>query len=571
MLKKIVKGILRYDQRIYNKYVKQELLSEQEKNEQRNYVFQQMPLISIIIVAANVHGHYSDNIIQSIIHQTYKNWELIVVNDGKCKLITIAEKDSRIKFLNISGNVSIGACINRAVKLCRGKYILFQSRYDMLLEQTLFECIKCINSCPSGELFYMDEDKISLCGRKYHAPHFKSDYNMDLLYSNNYIGTTFLVSRCLVKKVGNRREEYGEAQEYDFLLRCTETTDQIIHIPKILYHHRETLKDIFFPTKKAKEKNREEIRALQKHFNRNGIPAEAKLTTYKGVHRVQYELVKQPMVTIIIPNKDHIKDLDCCLKAIEKKAGYKNYEIIIIENNSEREETFIFYNDILQKYKNIRVVFWKGRFNYAAINNWGVQFASGELLLFLNNDVEWISNDFLKEMVTISLRKEVGIVGSLLYFPDESVQHAGVIMGYSGIAGHAFIGTPRGVKGYHSRIVCIQQYSAVTAACMMIKKEIFLEVDGFDEQFVVAFNDIDLCLRVLRRGKLIVYDPYAQAYHYESKTRGSDNKPENIERFEREKELLRERWGWYIDKGDPYYNKNLSLDRPDFMVKDKNN
>ena len=571
-LKQLVKKILRYDYRAYKKYLKEEQLSEEEREMQRQRRFQSMPLISIVVPLIDTKKKYLDETINSILNQTYSNWEICFTGSKifMCSdfIKRYCENNPRMKCIFSSERDILTNHIDRAFDVCQGEYVAFLDCKDKLAENALYECVKYINLYQTVEVIYTDEDRVSNNGKNF-SPHFKPDFNKDLFYSCNYIGHLLVLSRELILKVRRRKEKYKSAQEYDLLLRCLEMTEEIVHIPKILYHRRGVRGTHVFALESTEEKSMAEIKALQDYFDRNGIEAKAKMTETLGIHRVQYDLVQKPKVTIIIPNKDHVEDLCNCLDAIRKKAGYDNYEILIIENNSENKKTFEFYRDISRQYTNVKVIFWKGKFNYAAINNWGVQFASGELLLFLNNDVEWISDDFLKEMVSVSLRKEVGIVGCLLFFPDDSIQHAGVIMGYSGIAGHAFIGTPRGVGGYYSRIVCMQEYSAVTAACLMIKKEIFQNVNGFDESFEVAFNDIDLCLRVLKTGKLIVYDPYAQAYHYESKTRGSDSAKKNIKRFDREKELLRKKWGNYIDNGDPYYNRNLTLKRPDFVVREE--
>ena len=570
-LKQLVKKIIRYDYRAYRKYLRRIELIEKENNVQRQEGFKRKPLISIVVPLFDTSEKYLNDTISSVLSQTYSNWEVCFTGSDFFEYSDLikryCEKNPQMKFVFCSDRNMMARYINQAVAVCKGEYIAFLNCGDMLADNALYECAKYINTYQTVEIFYTDEDRISKNGKTRFAPCFKSDFNKDLLYSCNYIGHLLVVSRKLILKVGDRKIKYEMAQEYDFLLRCLEVTDKMGHIPQILYHQRESGRNSAADLKTIKQRDLAEINALQDYFERNGIEAKAKISGNPSVRRIQYTLVKRPRVTIIIPNKDHVEDLCKCLDAIRKKAGYDNYEILIIENNSEHKKTFEFYKNISHQYDNIKVIIWKGKFNYAAINNWAVQFALGEFLLFLNNDVEWISDDFLKEMVSVSLREEVGIVGCLLFFPDDSVQHAGVIMGYSGIAGHAFIGTPRGVRGYCSRIICMQDYSAVTAACMMTKKDVFQSVNGFDEAFEVAFNDIDLCLRVLETGKLVVYDPYAQAYHYESKTRGSDNTRRNIGRFEREKKLLQKRWGEYIEMGDPYYNSNLTLNRPDFAIK----
>ena len=268
------------------------------------------------------------------------------------------------------------------------------------------------------------------------------------------------------------------------------------------------------------------------------------------------------MVSIIIPNKDHIDDLKTCLKSIER-CTYQNYEIIIVENNSVEKETFQFYHTLEKDNEKLKVVYWEGVFNYSAINNFGVKHAEGRYLLFLNNDTEIINKDCIEEMLGFCMREDVGAVGARLYYSDGTIQHAGVIVGLGGIAGHIFLNTPSDQVGYFARVITQQDYSAVTAACIMVKKDVFEEIQGFDEKLVVAFNDVDLCLRIRELGKKIVYNPYAELYHYESKSRGQDDTPDKIERFNRETAYFEDRWEKILAKGDPYYNKNFAIDRFD--------
>ena len=573
LLKCCIKKVFKCEQREYDIYRKRNHLSDKKLEEHHVKNFPFMPMISIIVPLSNTSEKYLKDMVDSVLKQTYSNWELCISDGGReeSKLIDILaeyqKNDCRIKYISSSEKLNIAKNTNQAFKICSGQYIAFLDQDDMLAENALYECVKYINRNLDSDIFYTDEDKVSRDGRNFFQPHFKPDFNKDLLLSMNYICHMVVIKRELILEVGELREEYIGAQDYDFLLRCIDVTNKIVHIPDILYHCRSYGNSVVQSVRKKGYINEVGRKALQDYFARNKLYATVKYTENEGIYRVKYALTSFTKVTIVIPNKDHIEDLNKCLQAIKNKAGYANYEVLIIENNSEEAKTFEYYQWIRKEYDNIKVIFWNGKFNYAAINNWGVTQASGDYLLFLNNDVEWISDNFLEEMVSIALREEVGIVGCLLFFPDNTIQHAGVIMGYSGIAGHAFIGMPRGAKGYFSRVICMQNYSAVTAACMMIEKKVFLDVEGFDESFEVAFNDVDLCLRVLKKGKTIVYDPYAQAYHYESKTRGSDSMSVNIERFEREKKLLIKRWGKYIDNGDPYYNKNLTLRRPDFVIK----
>ena len=572
-IKHSVKKFLCLEQREYQKYRKDTLPSMEMLECQREKIFPYMPKISIVVPLYRTPEKYLCDMIDSVYSQTYQNWELCL-SDGSGEdsdIWNIVEKyrgtDKRIKAINSKKQLCIAENTNRAVELCTGDFIAFMDHDDLLSEDALFRCVEYLNGGKVIELIYTDEDKVSDNGKNFFQPHFKSDFNKDLLLSMNYICHLVVVKKEILQKIGGFRKEFDGAQDYDFLLRCIEVTDKIVHIPYVLYHWRvhdnSTAKGVDrknFATEAGRK-------ALQDYCDRNNIQAKAENTIYSGIYRIRYLLKEKSKVSIIIPNKDHKEDLELCISSIQKKAGYDCYEIIVIENNSEDEETFLYYETLEKENDRVKIIYWEKEFNFSTINNWGTKYADGEYLLFLNNDVEWISEDFLKEMLSTAQRREVGVVGGLLYFPDDTVQHAGVIIGYSGIAGHAFIGQLRGEQGYFSRIVCMQDYSAVTAACLMVRKDVFIEVNGFDENFKVAFNDIDFCLKVRETGRLVVYNPYIYAYHYESKTRGSDEDSINKERFEKEKNILRKKWKKYIINGDPYYNINLTLKRPDFTIR----
>lgn len=308
-------------------------------------------------------------------------------------------------------------------------------------------------------------------------------------------------------------------------------------------------------------------RAIQAHYNRIGWDnTKVTQTECLGVYRTHYKLRETPLVSIIIPNKDHVEDLSKCLDSLSR-CSYQNYEILVVENNSQNQDTFAYYEEIQEKDSRIQVLYWKEAFNYSSINNFGVSQAKGQYLLFLNNDTEVINEDCLEELLGFCMRPDVGVVGARLYFGDGTIQHAGVVVGLGGIAGHIFSGTPRDQVGYFARVVTQQDYSAVTAACMMVERESFDRVGGFDGQLQVAFNDIDLCLRIRGLGKLVVYNPYAELFHYESKSRGSDDTPEKSERFNRETAYFEQRWKQILTDGDPYYNRNFAIDRFDCSLK----
>ena len=424
-----------------------------------------------------------------------------------------------------------------------------------------------MNQDQTIEAIYTDEDKISMDGKEHFQPHFKTDFNIDLLRSVNYICHLFVVKRSLFEKVGLLNHEYDGAQDYDFVLRCAEQAVNIRHIPKILYNWR-AHKDSTAENPESKRYAFEAgIRAIQAHYDRCGIDAEVSAEQLNGIYRSKYRLKEQPLVSVIIPNKDHTEDLDKCIRSIEEKGTYKNIEYIVIENNSEKKETFAYYEKLQAENPKVKVVFWEREFNYSAINNYGVGFAKGEYLLFLNNDTEIINPDCIEELLGYCMRDDVGIVGARLYYEDDTIQHVGVIIGLGGVAGHTFVGEPKDSLGYFGRIVTAQDYSAVTAACLMTKRKVFEKVNGFEEKLAVAFNDVDFCLKVREAGYLVVYNPYAELHHYESKSRGLEDTEEKVLRFQGEIRTFQYRWKEILNEGDPYYSPNLTLDKTDFSLR----
>lgn len=428
---------------------------------------------------------------------------------------------------------------------------------------------KAINEHPGADVIYSDEDKMDMDGGALFDPHFKPDFNIDLLRSVNYICHLFVVSHDLAARVGGFRQEFDGAQDYDFIFRCTEGASEVCHIPKVLYHWRCHQNSTASNPESKLYAFEAGSRAIMAHYKRVGIEAERveKGVDY-GIYHSIYKIKGEPLVSVIIPNKDHRQDLDLCIRSISERATYKNLEFIVVENNSTEPETFAYYEKIQKEFPNVRVVRWEREFNYSAINNFGVTFAKGEYLLFLNNDTEPIEPRFIEEMLGLCQRDDVGIVGARLLYQDDTIQHAGVVVGFGGIAGHTFIGLHKAENSYFHRAMSTQDYSAVTAACMMSKKSIFQQVGGFTEELAVAFNDIDYCMKVRAAGKLVVYNPYALLYHYESKSRGLEDTPEKIARFNREIRIFADRWPEILEKGDPYYNPNLTLRKSNFALRD---
>ena len=572
-IKRAAQKITRSDQINYQKWLIHNKPSTEELNKQKNVKFSHNPKFSIVVPLYKTQKEYLVQLIYSIQKQSYDNWELIL-SDGSGQNSNLKdfvkrnyENDKRINFIDNSEELDISANTNRAIEIATGDYVVFADHDDLLAADALYECVCAINEDREREILYSDEDKVTMDGKEYFQPHFKTDFNIDLLCSMNYICHLFVVKKSLIHQIGMLKSEYNGAQDYDFILRSIEVAKNIYHIPKILYHWR-AHKDSTAENPESKlyafEAGR---RAIEAHYKRVGIPAIVESGEYLGLYRTKYQWKYNPLISIIIPNKDHIEDLDKCINSIEKKSSYRNYEFIIVENNSINESTFQYYEELEERNDKVKVVKWAGDFNFSAINNYGVKFANGEYLLFLNNDTEMINIDCISELLGYCMRKDVGIVGARLYYEDDSIQHAGVIVGFGGIAGHAFLGLPRSANGYFSRIICAQDLSAVTAACMMVKRSVFDEVMGLDESLKVAFNDIDFCMKVRSANYLVVYNPYAELYHYESKSRGLEDTEEKIKRFNSEIDRFAAKWPEILMKGDPYYNPNLSMKRCDFSVK----
>ena len=502
----------------------------EELEKQKNEKWKRKPLISIVVPVYNTPQVFLRQMIESVQNQSYSEWELCIGNASPenkemKKILEEYKNDARIKEVEIPENKGISQNTNRAMEIASGELIGLLDHDDLLAPNALYEIAKAVNEHLDVEVIYTDEDKVTTDLKEHFQPHLKPDFNLDLLRSNNYICHFFVASRDLIKRVGGFRPEFNGAQDYDLILRCTEQAKQIVHIPKILYHwrvHKASTADNPASKMYAFDAGK---RAIEEHLIRCRTKGTVQHTKDLGFYRVKYEICGEPLVSIIIPNKDQSEALKKCLDSIREKTSYRNYEIIIVENNSEEPETFAFYKKIAGE--KIKIVTWEGEFNYSAINNFGVRHARGDYLLLLNNDVEIINGDWLTEMLSHCQRKEVGIVGAKLYYPDNTIQHAGIIIGIGGVAGSVFVGLPRAFSGYLHKASIQLDLSAVTAACMLVKRSVFEQVGGLEEKLKVAFNDVDFCLRVREKGYLVVYDPYAELYHYESKTRGAEDTKEN--------------------------------------------
>ena len=552
----------------YQAYVPdQETLEAQKKHK-----FDYRPLISIAVPAYQTPVEFLKQMIESLISQTYPEWELCIANaspdneEMQRVLADYSAKDSRVRFCNLKENLGIAENTNRAFSMAKGEFMGLLDHDDLLAPNALYEIVQALQDHPQADALYTDEDKVTTELDEHFQPHLKPDFNLDLLRSNNYICHFFVVRRSIVEKAGGFRKEFDGAQDYDFIFRCTENAREVLHVPEILYHwrtHKASTADNPASKMYAFEAGK---RAIEANLERTETKGVVSHTQDLGFYRVKYPVQGKPLVSVIIPNKDEKETLQTCMEMLNSNTSYQNFEIIIIENNSTTDEIFRYYKE-LSKDPRIHLLRWGKEFNYSAINNFGVAHAKGEYMLFLNNDIKSINPDWMEELLGVCQRPEVGGVGAKLIYPDNTIQHAGCVVGMGGIAGHMFVDMPADRTGYLHKASLLQDMSAVTAACLMMKKEVFEEAGGFTEELAVAFNDVDLCLKVRKNNHLIVYDPYAKLYHMESKTRGAEDSKEKVRRFQTEIEYMRCHWLDILKNGDPYYNKNLSLTKWNYSLK----
>ncbi|MEG0961849.1 MAG: glycosyltransferase [Lachnospiraceae bacterium] len=571
---------------------------KRQKKEQKTW--KNRPLISIAVPTFHTPELFLRQMIASVEHQTYENWQLCIADgsqDNSVKNIVSEYITSGlpIKYTHLTENKGIAENTNAALALAGGSWIGLLDHDDLLAENALYEVVKAINANDTIDVVYTDEDKVNMELTEYFQPHLKPDYNEDLLRSNNYITHFFLVKKETMEQAGGGFQgEFDGAQDYDFIFRCTEKARMIYHVPEILYHwrvHQASTSDNPMSKEYAYAAGQH---AIEGHLARMGQDGTVTLRKDLGFYDVKYPVKGKPLVSIIIPNKDERKSLETCLHSLEQST-YKNFEVIIVENNSQQPETFQYYETICQESyqpqhcqkstktpscqgtlpggQTIGVVTWMGEFNYSAINNFGFEFTQGEAVILLNNDIEMINVSWIEEMLGNCQRPEVGIVGGRLYYADDTIQHAGIVLGLGegllagGIAGAVFVGMKRSYSGYLHKASIQLNYSAVTAACMMVKRTVYEAAGGMDEKLTVAFNDVDFCLKVVKLGYLVVYNPKVEAYHYESKSRGKEDTKEKVARFQTEIEYMRQKWITILKNGDPYYNKNLSLSKVNYALR----
>ena len=534
--------------------------------------FLHQPLVSILMPVYNVDSKWLILAIDSVRDQVYENWELCISDDASPNpdIRSVLEKymqlDERIKVVFREGNGHISENSNSALALASGEWLALMDHDDVLPNHALYEVVKAIHKSPDAALIYSDEDKIDEKGRRF-MPHFKSDFNLDLLYGQNYISHLGVYRTDIAKAIGGFRKGLEGSQDYDFLLRYLLKIDpsQIIHIPKVLYHWRAIEGSTALSSGEKSYTTEAGVKALQNYFAQLHADVSVGRGKADNLYRVQWNLTYEPLVSLIIPTKNGYEVTKQAIDSILNKTTYAHYEILLVDNNSDDPKALAYFDELSQHEK-ITVLRYPHPFNYSAINNFAVQHARGEVLGLINNDVEVIDGGWLTEMVSQAMRPDIGCVGAMLYYPNDTIQHAGVVIGINGVAGHSHKHYPKSHLGYFSRLFVAQDLLAVTAACLLLRKTTFDEVGGLNERdLTVAFNDVDLCLKVHKAGYRNLWTPYAELYHHESISRGREDNPEKIARFKREVDYMLNTWHTNT-LFDPYYNPNLTIEREDFSI-----
>lgn len=567
----IIKSYAHYKNYLYNKtnYGKWIEINEQNlsKTEPLNYT----PLISIITPVYNTDINYLKEMIISVLAQTYSNWELCISDDASTNIEVLkllesyASKYDNIHVVFRKTNGHISEASNSALAVANGEYVAFLDHDDTLAPHALYEMVNKINNNQNLKLIYSDEDKIDKNGNRYN-PHFKSGWNPDMFFSQNYICHLVMIKKEIVDRIGAFRKGYEGSQDYDLLLRSLKhiKDNEIDRVEKILYHWRAIEGSTAYGTSEKVYAHDAGIRALRDYFSKIDPLIKVESGKLSTTYKVAYPLKEKPLVSLLIPTRDSYAILDKCIESILEKTVYSNYEIIILDNETTCKKTLKYF-DKIKRYENIRIVKYPYPFNYSAINNFGVKHAKGEVIGLINNDIEIINEEWLNEMVQHALRPEIGAVGAKLYYTKETIQHAGVILGIGGVAGHSHKYFPRDADGYFSRLKIIQNYSAVTGACLLVKKSLYEEVGGLDEENLkVAFNDVDFCLKLLEKGYRNLWTPYAEAYHNESISRGKENTPQKLTRFKSEIKYIKNRFSVTLDNVG--YNCNLTKKYENFGI-----
>lgn len=551
--------------------------TQEERDRQERAVFERMPKISILVPLWNTPQDFLQEMIGSVQKQTYGNWELCLADGSDddhayvgeyCR--RLAETDERIVYQKLQKNEGISGNTNQCYKLATGEFIGLFDHDDILHPCALYEYVKVINE-QDADFVYCDEATFKSPDiDKMITMHFKPDYAIDNLRANNYICHFSVFARNLLEGTELFRTQFDGSQDHDMILRLTDNARKVVHVPKLLYYWRAHAGSVAGNIE-AKPYVVEAARgAVADHLRRHGFSHFTITSTraFETIFKISYEIIGEPKVSIVIPNKDHTEDLRRCIKSIVEKSTWENYEIIVVENNSETKEIFSYYEE-LKNNPQIKVVTYDGEFNYSRINNLGVSQATGDYVLLLNNDTQVITVNWMEELLMYAQRQDVGAVGGKLYYGDKTIQHAGVVIGLGAhrTAGHVHYRQKRENLGYMGRLCYAQNMTAVTGACLMVKKALYEEAGGLDESFAVSLNDVDFCLKLRSMGYLNVFTPFAELYHFESISRGLDDKGASAERYNDESARFRKKWEKELAAGDPYFNPNFSLDKPDFSLR----
>lgn len=553
--------------------------SVEEAKRQRQEHFPRMIKFSILVPLYNTPEAFFKEMMESVINQTYENWELCLADgsDANHSYIEgmveeyrkIAGKD-KILYRKLEKNEGISGNTNQCLKMATGEFIGLFDHDDILHPSVLYEYVKVINE-KNADYIYCDETTFKSGDiNKMLTLHFKPDYAIDNLRANNYICHFSVFARELLDGTELFRSRFDGSQDHDMILRLTDRAKNVVHVPKLLYYWR-SHPDSVAADIGAKPYAIEAAKgAVADHLRRHGFEHFQITSTraFETIFKIRYQIMGSPLISIIIANKDHTEDLKRCISSILEKSTYENFEIIVVENNSTEKSIFDYYEELKENEK-IHVITFEGKFNYSAVNNLGASKARGEYLLLLNNDTQVITVNWMEELLMYAQRSDVGAAGGKLYYANKTIQHAGVVLGLGAhrTAGHSHYGQHRDNLGYMGRLCYAQDVSAVTGACLMVKKSLFEEVGGLDEGFAISLNDVDFCLRLREKGYLNVFTPFAELYHLESVSRGLDDGGEKAERYNQESERFREKWKEALLSGDPYYNPNFSLDRSDFALK----
>lgn len=554
---------------------------ETRAREERNTVFDRMVKISILVPLYNTPENFLREMIESVLNQTYENWELCLADGSDaehafvgsiCKEYAGKESRQRIVYKKLDKNGGISGNTNECLKLATGEFIGLFDHDDILHPSALYEYVKAVNE-QDADYIYCDETTFKSGDiNKMLTMHFKPDYAVDNLRANNYICHFSVFARELLDGTELFRSRFDGSQDHDMILRLTDRAKKVVHVPRLLYYWRSHAGSVASGIDAKPYAVEAAKGAVADHLQRHGFTHFQITSTraFETIFKIRYQIIGEPLISIVIANKDHAEDLQRCISSIVEKSTYENYEIIVVENNSETKEIFDYYEK-LKAYPRVKVVTYesRGKFNYSAVNNFGVKKAGGEYILLLNNDTEVITVNWMEELLMYAQREDVGAVGAKLYYGNKTIQHAGVVLGLGAhrTAGHSHYGQHRENLGYMGRLCYAQNVSAVTGACLLVKKSLFEEVGGLEEEFAISLNDVDFCLKLRERGLLNVFTPFAELYHFESVSRGLDNEGEKAQRYNEESAAFREKWKKVLEKGDPYYNPNFSLDRSDFALK----